>query len=317
MKNFKLSLKTIILLIVAFFVIVGLLAAIAALSAKSKKQNGQENVVTIPAANNVTNTYATSSPVSNNTTSNNTTRGGRTNTGSGFGNYESTQDLIMYFEDPNISSMVAYSACGNDMESLKDKLDIDLFYKEEIEEDEIEKLAKLFQKAATERNQEQFNIEEDGIPENLYATKFIVIDEEFYIGISDEYFYAYNDDNLDVFKISGELSKFATKMPEEVDLEFETFKLTIEENSAEINFDDRGEVDDLKGLLSSYELEDADTDDFELWGQIEFDNREKLSIYKGDDYPIGEYKVGKKSTLVMLNKEFVDKLMEIADNALN
>ena len=37
MKNFKFSPKTIIILIVAFFVVVGLLAAIAALSAKKPK----------------------------------------------------------------------------------------------------------------------------------------------------------------------------------------------------------------------------------------------------------------------------------------
>ena len=320
MKNFKFSPKTIIILIVAFFVVVGLLAAIAALSAKKPKtQNTVDGF--IPSAQNsvnTTNTVPTSNPSSSsepgNEVDNTTPRRGRSDPNNAFEDYFDSEDLLTYFENSTVNSMVAYSAAGGNMEKLKEEFSIDEFYAEEIKDDDLEDMVKLLKKAIVKKNLEEVDIEEKGA---LNPKKFIVVDEIFYFGMAEDYIYSFAGDTIEVFQISGKLSDFANKMPETIDTDFDSFAFSYEEKGVQVNFDDEGIVKDLKTQLYSYKVENLSTEGLDYVGKLEFDNDDSLDVYMLDEYALGEYKSGKKKSTVIINKDFISSIVEITENALN
>ncbi len=323
MKNLKFKPRTIIILIVAFFIVVGLLAAIAGLSARSKRQNANPNgAITMPENNN-TNTLPSEEPSSQPSPSSSTDPDNNTNTtgnggakSDGFDDFRDNVDLEDYFANTEIDSIVAYSAAGTNMVKLKDEFDIDMFYKEEIEGDDLEELVENLKEVLVSSNAKQYAGDNKKVLKELFANKYIVVDDDFYFGINAETIYAFNGVDIDVFEVNDKLSEFALNMPEEVSTSFKSFTLFLDKDDLEISFDDKNEVKELKEKLKSYEAEDADTDDLEHVGRIEFDNNTVLELYDGD-YCIGEFKSGRTVETVFINKDFIDSLLKIVEEALS
>lgn len=299
----KINMKMMIVLIIAFFVVVGLLAAITALAGKEKKP--KEATTPTPSSTPVVVENKIPENVANNT---NTTYEPTKLTG--FDKYDNSLDLELFFDSHEVESVTAYSVAGMNMIDIKDDIDFDLIYSKEVKSSELKDLEKEFKKSFVEDNL----LDPDTINEDaLYASQLIVVNEEFYFGLNEDYAFIYNGMDINVFEISDNLKKFAREMPEEVDTDFTLFSLKLGDDM-EIGFDE-GEVNQIKENFYSYKV-DLDTDDFEYYGQIEFDNGNKLDVYEGDKYHIGVYKSGKDETTVMLNKDSIDVLIDMVNGAL-
>ena len=321
MKNLKFKPITIIILIVAFLLVVGLLAAIAGLSARSKRQNANQNAVITMPENNNTNTLPSEEPSTEPTTdpdnTTNTIGNGGAKSG-GFDDFRDNIDLESYFSEMEIDSIVTYSAAGTNMVELKDEFEVDMFYKEEIKGDDLEELVDNLKEVLVSSNAKQYAGDNKKVLKELFANKYVVVDDDFYFGINADNIYAFNGVDIEVFEINDYLSEFATNMPEEVSTSFKTFTLFLDQDGdeLEINFDDKNEVKGLKEKLKSYEAEDLDTDDLEHVGRIEFDNNSVLELYNGD-YCLGEYKSGRSVETVFISNDFIESLLEIVEEALN
>lgn len=312
----KMSPKMLVVLILAFFVVVGLLAAITALASKEKKPATPTQFTEV---NRVDENQVTNEPVvtTNNNTNNQVTNevpDGPRGEGTGFDDYDGLNvDLESYIEDEEITSITAYSAAGMNMEEAKDDIDFENLYKTELSSSEVKDLVKEFTKAFKSEKRTTYDLGDE--LEGLYARKIIVLNDDVYFGINEEYAYARNKSDLEVFEITNSLKKFALDIPQDVDADFNSFKLSLGDLDYDINFDDPGEIRQIKENFYSYEI-DEKLASYEFVGYMEFENGNRLDIYEDDGIYMGEYQSGRDVNTVMLNNESIGKILDIVNEAL-
>ena len=308
----KLNMKMIIILIIAFFILVGILAAIAALASKGKDNKGNNNQGPTTQASEVP---AVEPGNETNTTSNttNSTPGGSVRL-EGFDKYNDQVDLEIYFGSNDIESITEYSSAGTNMQEAKDNIPFDNLYVKELTKSEIKDLVKEFKKAFVQDNVTVLDLDDREVDE-LVASKLLVVNEEFYFGINETYAFSTNGSEVDIFEIDGTLSDFAKELPEHVDLGFGSFELHLDKEDIDITFDDRSEVQYIKDKFYSYET-DIELDYFEKLGTINFDNDTSLELYSGEDIYAGTYKSGRNEKTVIINSDCMDALIRIVEQAL-